>query len=671
MKRILIYLISFLFLFSCSGLSLDTFSSNGNTNNGTIDGGGTFDEDTTGTAGGSTSVNYVIDENSIDLNSGYSYSDSEEEIDESDEDFVENTTFGYTVQVAYSGTSATVTGLPSGVTADVSGGDVTITSTIAAVEYLLTGETTDGSFKIYSDKKYKLTLDGVSITNGDGPALNLQSSKRAYISLIQQTINSLADGSTYASAPENEDQKGCIFAEGQIIISGAGSVSLTGNYKHAICTNDYLRIRPGVNLTVLSAVNDGIHTKDSVIISGGCIDITSIGDGIQCEEGGAAITGGTTTIYTTGEKGHGLTALYDVNMSAGAFNVFTTGNGSKGIKTDGNLNITGGFISAVGKGAAFYDTEDADITSCCGLKADGNISISDAKIFAYSSGTAGKGISCDGTFTTSDSEITVITKGKQYTYGNNDSSAKGIKSEGTLTINSGTIRVQTTGGEGSEAIESKSIININGGTVEVAAYDDCINAASQINVSGGNIYTYSSNNDGMDSNGTFSFSGGVTVVSGTTSPEEGFDCDQNRFAITGGLLIGFGGASSTPTSNSCTQNSLVYSGTSLTSGTLINLSSSDGTSLFTAAVPRSYNGTMTVLFSSPSFANGTYIMSSGGSISDDAVQFHTYYQGGPFSDGTQLDSFTSSSVVTTRGSSAGGGFGGGGGGGNPGGGGWR
>lgn len=46
------------------------------------------------------------------------------------------------------------------------------------VQYRLTGSTTDGSFKIYSVEKYGLTLDGVSIANSDGAAINSQCKKK-------------------------------------------------------------------------------------------------------------------------------------------------------------------------------------------------------------------------------------------------------------------------------------------------------------------------------------------------------------------------------------------------------------------------------------------------------------------------------------------------------------
>ena len=56
-----------------------------------------------------------------------------------------------------------------------------------------------------------------------------------------------------------------------------------------------------------------------------------------------------------------------------------------------------------------------------------------------------------------------------------------------------------------------------------------MNASKSIVINGGNIYCYSSGNDGVDSNGTLTITGGTIVSIGTTSPEEGFDCDQNTF----------------------------------------------------------------------------------------------------------------------------------------------
>ncbi len=60
--------------------------------------------------------------------------------------------------------------------------------------------------------------------------------------------------------------------------------------------------------------------------------------------------------------------------------------------------------------------------------------------------------------------------------------------------------------------------------IAALCYDDCMNASNSIVINGGSIYCYSSGNDGIDSNGTLTITGGVVIASGTTSPEDGFDC---------------------------------------------------------------------------------------------------------------------------------------------------
>ena len=229
------------------------------------------------------------------------------------------------------------------------------------------------------------------------------------------------------------------------------------------------------------------------------------------------------------------------------------------------------------------------------------------------------------------------------------------------------MQVRTTGGEGSEGIESKSTLTINGGNICVYAYDDCLNATNNITINNGNVYCYSSGNDGIDSNGTLTITGGMVVASGTTVPEDGFDCDQNTFKITGGTILGIGGSTSTPTSNACTQRSVIYGGSG-TSGTLLSIISADGTHLMSYTIPRTYNQ-MTLLFSSPSLASGTnYSIYSGGSV-DGGTSFYGLTVGANYSAGTSVSSFTTTDMVTTIGSTGGGGnFPGGNPGGNPGGG---
>lgn len=390
------------------------------------------------------------------------------------------------------------------------------------MQYVLSGTCSDGSFKIYSDKKFVLQLDGITLNNPSGPAINIQNGKTIeedggyphkaiYVLVSDGTTNTLTDGSSYSQSVTidgiDEDQKACFFSEGQLIFSGAGTLNVTGNNRHAVRSDDYIRLRNSVKMNITANGEDGINGKDYLIVDGG-----------------------THTINVSASKGKGLKS--DTILIAG-----------------GSTNIT-----------------------------------------------------CTG------------------------SSAEGIEAD---------------------------YLTIDDGVIECFAKDDGINAAYSIVINGG-----------------------VVVAVGAQTPEDGIDCDQNNFTITGGIILGIGGGSSVPSSTS-KQPSLLY-GASCSANKRISLLDGDG-NIVLSYVPEVALNQMTLLLSSPTLAIGTtYTLVSGGiytaSTASDAVLFHNLTNAGMLSSPTTLTTATLSSVVITVGNvsnDGGGGHPGGGGnpGGNPGGGG--
>ena len=333
------------------------------------------------------------------------------------DDLVENSEFTNTVAINLGSTLSVTNPLAgSGVTVTQDNGDVIIKSTAENVAYTLSGTLT-GGVKIYSDYKLKLTLNGVTITNSDGPAINIQSKKRIFVVLADNTTNTLTDGSSYASS--SEDQKGTIFSEGQLIFSGNGTLSVAGKYKHALSCDDYIRIRSGV-INVTSAVTDGIHTNDAIIVDGGTVNINASGDGIQCDEGFIIINAGTITVNTVDD---GITTSYEGTdtsitpytiINGGTISITTSGASGKGIKSMGDLTINKGTITVT------TSKSEAE-----GIESKTNLIINDGtiEVNAYDDCINAK-------------KTLVINGGTIYCY---SSTNDGIDSNGTMTITGGTI----------------------------------------------------------------------------------------------------------------------------------------------------------------------------------------------------------------------------------------
>ena len=193
-------------------------------------------------------------------------------------------------------------------------------------------------------------------------------------------------------------------------------------------------------------------------------------------------------------------------------------------------------------------------------------------------------------------------------------------------------------------------------------------ADGEIFINGGKIFAFADNNDGIDSNGKMWINGGLVIASGSSAPEEGLDCDRSQdFIVTGGTLIGTGGAS-VSTSSNITQRSVIYNGISAATGMFV-ITNSNRTLVLQYEVPRSMDS-LSLFFSSADIKSGeTYKVYTDGSIEGASDSWNGWYVGGTYTGGSQLGSFTSSSVTTTVGQSSGPG-GGGPGGGRPGNGDW-
>lgn len=491
----------------------------------------------------------------------------------------------------------------------------TFTAAMPTGEYLrlvLSGAYT-GSLTLAGNRKMGLSLAGLAIDSADGPALNIQSSKRTFVVLEDGTSSALNDSGASASTPWSArtladgttamDLKGTFFSEGPLVFSagtaGTGTLTVKGLRKAALCSDAHVRVRGGtltLNATGVSAADgkDGIHANEAFVMDGGAVTVkATYGDGVQVEGkedatqplGFVAINGGTLTVSS---YDHGLRASFDATdttsvattttaddpdpflvINGGTVTVTTTGPGADAIRAQSWLTVNGGTVSAA---------------------------------------TTGSG------------------------------KAKAIQAKSAITVNDGALTLSTAS-TAAEGIKSTlGSVTVNGGALEIAAGEDGIAAETGIAIHGGQIYVHSGagDTDGLDSNRAMTIDGGLLVVVGSGNAP-GDALDGTSITVTGGTFVTVGGvgvaggpfgdATVTATVDAVKLTFSSSTWTSSTSGKMLVVGSTADPLLAYQLPSLSTNQGIVVMFRHPGLASGTSYAISTGTGTATGRAFHGFYVG--------------------------------------------
>ena len=368
--------------------------------------------------------------------------------------------------------------------------------------YKLTGSTSNGYFKLYSEKKQAILLSGVSIKNQKGAAINNQSDKRTFI--VVEGTNTLSDNSSSSYSSGEEDMKSVLFSEGQLVFSGKGTLTVNASNKlgkSAIASDDYIRFMDSPTVKVTS------HN----------------------------------------EAGHGIRGNDYIQISSGKLIVSSAANTKKGISSDNYVLVEGGETSITVTGGVGREVKD--YKGSAGIKADNYFVMTDGTVNITNNGDGGKGIRAEkGESLISGGTITINTSGSIV----NDVAPKGIKignedidkNYGDLKITGGTIDVTTKAGE---ALEVKGELTISGGEhCFQSNHDDAINCHNGINITDGYISAISKGNDAIDSNSDLRISGGIVYAICLKGPPEGsldamLEKGKRVYIENGATVVAFGG----------------------------------------------------------------------------------------------------------------------------------
>ncbi len=496
--------------------------------------------------------------------------------------------------------------LGTSITADSNA--VTVDGTTATIKaagtYLVTGTVSDGELVVDAGDGavVQLILDNADITNADGAAIAVMSAEKAIVILADGSANTLTDGAVYVLAEGEDEPNATLYSASDLAITGEGSLTVVGNYNDGITSKDGLVIDSG-DITV-SAVDDGIRGKDYVAVNGGTIDITAGGDGIKSDndedpERGYVLVADGVIDVTSGDDG--VQAATDAVIAGGTLTISAGATGSsedaRAIQGDVMVVISGGTITADAVDDAIHSNSTVTIDGGDLTLSSGDDGIHGDFFVTINGGS----VVITDSFEGIESEVITINDGFIDVTANDDglNVADGTAAEtNTLSVGPG-----TRGGGGGGEAAGDYYIYINGGTTVITIESSSV-----------------ADGDGIDSNGNVVMTDGVVVVNGPTDTRNSAVDSNGSFEVTGGLFIGtnINGRNSQGVGASSTQASVyLTTDTVVDAGTVIHIQTTDGDTLVTFLAENVFD---VIVFTSPDLVEGeTYEIYLGGSVGGDSA----------------------------------------------------
>lgn len=510
----------------------------------------------------------------------------------------------------------------NGTTIECNSNKVSISGTKATIksagQYLISGTLANGQIVVNTNDEatVKLIFNGANVSNSNNSPVYVCNSKKTILIITENTENVITDGSTYIFANGEDEPNATIYSKADLTIYGDGKLTVNGNYNDGITSKDGLIIK-NANISVTTN-DDGIRGKDYLITDASTLNINAGGDGIKSDNdenstaGFINIESGTFNITA---KGDGIYAINDIIVTDGIFN----------IKTGGGSNYT-------------------TLTSAKGLKAGNSLLIN-----------------CETLLVNSADDALHSNNNLEFNYGDAiiNAADDGIHADNAATINNGTITIS----KSYEGFES-ALITVNSGNIHIIASDDGINGAGGAvistqygNVASGNMfinggYIYvNATGDGVDINGNITMIDGKLIVHGPTNNGNGAIDYDGTFKLTGGYLVAVGssGMAQAPSTSSTQYSVLVNLTSSQQATTPISIINTDGNQVLSFKSDKTYQS---LIFSSPEITSGqSYNVYLGGSCSGALTD--GIYEGGTYTAGTKYTTFTVSSTVTKIGNTGG------------------
>lgn len=252
--------------------------------------------------------------------------------------------------------------------ATVSGDTITISQ---GGTYAFSGESDQVAVVVDTKQDVSIVLNGATMSNQQGSVIYGKQSKSITIETAEGTENTLSDGSSYSG---DEEQKAVISSNDDLIFTGEGSLTITGNYKHCISGDGSITFQGGT-YDLTATVKDGVHCNDAITVEDGTFTIFAVSDCME-SEGDLTISGGALTGESQDE---GLEGKNDITVNGGNISLTVT---------DDGLNAGN---------AVTIEEGEIEITATQGdaMDSNGSFTINGGKIVAYGGSAPEGALDCD------------------------------------------------------------------------------------------------------------------------------------------------------------------------------------------------------------------------------------------------------------------------------------